>query len=277
VTTKASIVRRRATDVRLFGAGGYALVLQVAHPTIAAGVRQHSNFTADPWGRFFGTIDFVNLLVYGRPEQIATATRGLREMHARIRGTDPNGAKYSALDPAAFAWVHATLAEAIVRGHHLFGTELTAAEKQQFWEEWLELGQQLGVRPGDLPDTWLGFQAYLRDMIDNVLVYNEMIEIAQHTAAHAVGGSPFRWVSPRAWGLAGRPLGRYGAFLARGTMGSNLREKFHVPWSAREQWLFARVAAAHRAARPVMPPPLRHAGPLALKLRRRAIAAGPFS
>jgi len=273
----ASIVRRRATDVRLFGAGGYALALQVGHPTIAAGVRDHSNFTVDPWGRFFGTVDFVNLLVYGSAEQVATASRRLRDMHRSIRGTDLDGTKYSALEPSAYAWVHGTLAEAIVRGHHVFGVEFTAAEKETFWQEWLTLGRLLGVRDGDLPDTWTGFQSYLNDMIDNVLVNNDVIAIAQNTALRATGGSPFPWLPSRAWAIAGRPLGRYGAFLAQGTMGAKLRTKFEIPWTPRQQWMFARIAAVHRAARPVMPGPLRRAGPLALKMRRRQIAAGPFS
>jgi uncharacterized protein (DUF2236 family) len=254
-----TIVQRRATDVRLFGAGGYALALQLGHPTIAAGVRDHSNFARDPWGRFFGTVDFVNLLVYGTPEQVASATHGLRAMHARIRGTDAHGKKYAALEPSAYAWVHATLAEAIVRGHHLFGTEFTAAEKQQFWDEWLALGDLMGVR--NLPETWDRFQAYLRLTIDDVLEYSEIIDTAQNVARHA----------PLA------PVARFGAFLARGTMGARLRDKYRIGWSARDQWTFARIAAAHRAARPVMLPLLRHAGPTLLRARQGKIANGPFA
>ena len=272
-----TIVQRRASDVRIFGAGGYALALQVGHPTIAAGVRDHSNFAVDPWGRFFGTVDFVNLLVYGKPEQTAAATRGLRAMHARIRGTDAHGKQYSALDPAAYAWVHGTLAEAIVRGHHLFGKEFSVAEKEAFWQEWLALGAQMGVRDSELPATWPAFQAYVRAMVDDVLEYSEMIDVVQGVADRAVGGSPFGWLPPRAWAVAGRPLGRYGAFLGRGTMGAVLRAKYRIEWTDRDQWVFSRVAAAHRAAYPVMVPPLRRAGPVALKMRKRQIAAGPFS
>ncbi len=164
-----------------------------------------------------------------------------------------------------------------MRGHHVFGTEFSVAEKEQFWQEWLDLGRLMGVPAGDLPETWDGFQAYLHQMIDTVLVYNDVIEVAQNTAAHAAGGSPFAWLPPQARAVAGRPLGRYGAFLARGTMGPKLRDKFRIPWSPRQQWVFLRVAAAHRAARPVMPPALRVAGPMALRLRRREIADGPFA
>jgi uncharacterized protein (DUF2236 family) len=271
-----SIVRRRATDVRLYGAAGYALLLQVGHPTIAAGVRDHSNFVTDPWGRFFGTVDFVNLLVYGSPEQVERATENLRVMHRTIRGTDHHGKKYSALEPTAYAWVHGTLAAAVIRGHHVFGRAFTVAEKEQFWQEWLILGRQLGVRDGDLPDSWAGFELYMNEMIETVLEPNDIVDVAQNTAARAVGGSPFGWMPARAWGVAGRPLGVYGAFLARGVVGPRLREKFAIEWSARDQKRFARIAAAYRAAGPIVVGPLATAGPLTLKVRKREIAKGPF-
>lgn len=272
-----TIVQRRATDVRLLGAGGYALALQVGHPTIAAGVREHSDYATNPWGRFFGTADFVALLLYGSPEQTTRASANLREMHKRIRGTDPDGTRYSALEPSAYAWVHATLAEGIIRGHHVFGREFTLKQKDEFWSEWLRLGSMMGIRDGDLPDTWRGFELYRDDMIDNVLVHSDVFDTLQGTASHATGGSPFGWMPAPVWSLAGRPLGQYMSFLARGTMGANLREKFRMPWTPRNQRTFARIAAAHRAANPVVRGPLRQAGPLALKLRKTEIAKGPFA
>ncbi len=114
-------------------------------------------------------------------------------------------------------------------------------------------------------------------MIDNVLGPNDVTEAVHTKAASATGGSPFPWLPAPLWGLAGRPLGRYGTFLAHGTMGAKLRDKFDIPWTPRQQARFARIAALHRGARPLMPKSLRHFGPLALKIRSREIAAGPFS
>lgn len=272
-----SIVKRRATDIRLGGAAGYALALQVGHPTIAAGVREHSTYATNPWGRFFGTTDFLTVVLYGNADHVAAATKSLRDMHAKIRGTDLDGSRYSALEPSAYAWVHGTLAESIVKGHHLFGTELTAPQKEAFWQEWLELGSMMGVRPQDLPDTWTGFQAYLNEMIDNVLTHNDVIEQVKSTASHATGGSPLPWLPPRVWGVAGRPLGNVLSFLGRGTMGPKLRDKFHMEWSATQEKRFRQLAAASRASGRVLPPPLRHSGPLILKLRKSEIAKGPFA
>jgi uncharacterized protein (DUF2236 family) len=273
----ATIVQRRASDVRIAGAAGYALALQVAHPTIAAGVREHSSYATNPWGRLFGTIDFVALLVYGSRDQSARATTQLREMHRRIRGTDPDGTRYSALEPSAYAWVHATLADAVVRGHHYFGKRFTPAEKDMFWGEWLTYGAMLGIRDGDLPDTWTGYEAYRRDMVDNVLTHNDVVDSVQQIAdAGAVGGSPFGWLPARAWGVVGKPGGRYVAFLGKGTMGEELREKLRVDWTPKQDKVFRRIAAVHRSAQPMMVPPLTKIGPLALKVRRREIAKGPF-
>ncbi len=41
--------------VLLFG-GGRALLLEVAHPLVAAGVADHSNFREDPFGRLQRTL-----------------------------------------------------------------------------------------------------------------------------------------------------------------------------------------------------------------------------
>ena len=272
-----SIVKRRATDVRLGGAAGYALSLQVGHPTIAAGVREHSNYATNPWGRFFGTTDFLTVVLYGNADHVAAATKSLRDMHRKIRGTDLDGTKYSALEPSAYAWVHATLAESIVKGHHLFGTAFTQPQKEAFWQEWLELGALMGIRDGDLPDTWPGFQTYLNDMIDNVLTHNDVIDQVKNTASHATGVSPFPWLPPRVWGLAGRPLGNVLSFLGRGTMGPKLRDKFELEWSDAQEKRFRQIAAASRASGRVLPPPLRHSGPMILKLRKTEIAKGPFA
>ena len=58
VPGRGSITWRRAADARIFVGAGYALMLQVAHPTVGAGVLEHSNYKADPWGRLFRTLDF---------------------------------------------------------------------------------------------------------------------------------------------------------------------------------------------------------------------------
>src|SRR4051812_10480420 len=78
-------ISRGMTDTGLFGpgsmtwrvnregvlllGGGRALLLQVAHPLVAAGVSQHSNYREDPFGRLYRTLDTVTTVVFGDTEQ----------------------------------------------------------------------------------------------------------------------------------------------------------------------------------------------------------------
>jgi uncharacterized protein (DUF2236 family) len=68
--------------------GPRALILQVAHPQVAAGVAQHSNYRTDPWGRLLRTLDASLTIGFGSPEESRAAARALRRAHARVTGTD---------------------------------------------------------------------------------------------------------------------------------------------------------------------------------------------
>src|SRR3954453_16847363 len=116
----SATTERLAGDARTMNGAGYALLLQVAHPVVGAGVQDHSNFQEDPWGRLVRTLDYVNVTVFGGPEAAAMIGSRTREMQKRIKGFLPSGKRYHSLEPGPFAWVHATLAEAILRSHECF-------------------------------------------------------------------------------------------------------------------------------------------------------------
>src|ERR1700760_4202704 len=104
-------------DVRIAPTAGYATLLQVAHPTVGHGVHQYSSFTKDPWGRLLRTLDYVHGSISGGPELAGTIGARGRDLHKTIKGPLPDGGRYSAMEPGAFAWVHVTLAVAIFEGH----------------------------------------------------------------------------------------------------------------------------------------------------------------
>ena len=114
--TPGSPVWRAFNDVRLLHTSGYATLLQVAHPTVGHGVHQYSSFVKDPWGRLLRTLDYVHGTIYGGPELAGEIGVRVRNMHKTIKGTKSDGSRYSAMEPDAFAWVHATLAALDLRG-----------------------------------------------------------------------------------------------------------------------------------------------------------------
>lgn len=62
--------------------GGRALLLQVLHPLVAAGVEQHSNFTEDPFARGVSTIDVMLKLAFGDPATSKRQADLLRRIHS---------------------------------------------------------------------------------------------------------------------------------------------------------------------------------------------------
>src|ERR1700730_5561406 len=86
-----TITWQRAGDARLLVAAGYALLLQVSHPTVGAGVSEHSQFRRDPWGRLLRTLDYSCTMVYGGEQAAGEMGGRLRSFHRQIRGTQPEG------------------------------------------------------------------------------------------------------------------------------------------------------------------------------------------
>src|SRR4051794_40676166 len=91
--------------------GGRALLLQVAHPLVAAGVAQHSNYREEPFRRLYRTLDTVTTIVFGSMPEAEEAAARLHRVHARVKGEAEDGTRYAATDPDLVMWVHATLVD----------------------------------------------------------------------------------------------------------------------------------------------------------------------
>jgi uncharacterized protein (DUF2236 family) len=268
-----SIAWRIGSDLRLYNVMLYPLLLQVSHPTVGAGVRDYSDFERRPWDRLLRTIDYVSLLVYGDAEAIP-AGRRLRAMHGRFRGIKDDGEPYHALEPEAYAWVHATLLEAYVAGHAHFGLRLSAPEVEQFYREYRGLGRLIGVGEDDLPPDWRGFRAYFERVTRTELVRTPAIDRVL-AAVRAAVPPPIRFPEPL-WRAIRIPPRRALWLGGLGLLGPELRERLWIPWSRRDELEFRTLGAVSRAATPVMPRALRVTGPAQLRWRREAIARGPL-
>lgn len=261
-----SLVWQRLADDRGLLIGGATLVLQVAEPTVGAGVEQHSNFKAEPWRRLYGTLVSLTTIVYGTTAEACAEVERLRAMHEPIRGVDVQGRRYSALRPAPWAWVHGTLAWSVIRLNEVFRTPFSDAEAEQYWREWLEVGRLLGVRDGDLPDTYAGFV----EQIDRMLLEDNQ-SVRDVVAAVSVIPPPvwLRFAGPL-WRLTiGRPAGALSRLVTVAALPPSLAERLGLRLTAGEQRRLTRFVALVAGARRVLPPPLRP-GPAALLIRWRS-------
>ncbi len=269
-----SVAWGRISDFRLQLAMLYPLLLQVAHPTVAAGVRDHSDFERRPWDRLWATIDYVSVLVYGGRDA-APAGRRLRELHRGFKGTREDGRPYRALEPHVYAWVHATLLETYVAGHARFGRPMRRDEVERFYGEYRRLGRLIGVRDRDLPDTWADFRAYFEKMLRSALWRTESFERVLETIGRAP--APPGLVPGLAWQALRIPAARAMWLGGIGLMTPSLRRRLGVSWSWRDEAQLRALAAFSRALDPVMPERLRVTGPAHLRWRAREIAEGPLA
>jgi uncharacterized protein (DUF2236 family) len=268
-----SVTWRFASDTRLYFTMLYPLLMQVAHPTVGAGVRDFSDFDERPWNRLIRTLDYVTALVYGGDDAVAVGRR-LRALHKGFQGTREDGQRYYALEPTAYAWVHATLLDAYVRGHAHFGTPMRPDQLERFYAEYRGLGRLVGVREHDLPDDWQGFQEYFDAMVATGLEHTESVDRVLHSVKHAVP-PPIPFPDPL-WRAVRAPA-RRGLWLGGvGLLPPLLRERFGLTWTRRDERQFRRLGALTRALTPVLPKQLRVVGPAQLRMRRRAIARGPL-
>jgi uncharacterized protein (DUF2236 family) len=268
-----SVTWRRASDSRLYFVMLYPLLLQVAHPTVGAGVRDYSDFEARPWRRLLTTLDYVTLLVYGGHDAVA-AGRRLRALHGGFRGVREDGKPYHALEPDAYAWVHATLLQSYVAGHAHFGTPMNESETERFYAEYRHLGRLIGVRATDLPPDWSGFRDYFHHTIERELMptvaVQQVLRAVRRPARPPVPVPELMWRGLRI--PAARALWLGGI----GLMDHSLRRRLGIRWTGVDEAQFRALGATCRSLTPIMPERMRITGPRQLRWRRRAIARGPL-
>lgn len=268
-----TITWRRAGDARVLIAAGYALLLQVAHPTVGAGVSEHSQFQLDPWGRLLRTLDYACTIVYGGPQAAGEMGRRIRSFHTQIKGTRADGQRYHALEPGAYAWVHATLAEGIFAAHARFGRSFTDRQRQELWSEWRALGRLLGIRDGDLPPDWRGFRDYVEEMVETQLEHTAAVEEVWAALARPTA-PPARAFGRGAWPILSQPLAHLLRVSTAGLLPATLRRRVGVSWTRANELELRALGVMLRGATPLMPPSLRNTGPGYLRWRQEAIERG---
>src|SRR5262249_7674176 len=158
--------------------------------------------------------------------------------------------------PEAYAWVHATLFEAISSGHARFGNPLQREQLEQLWTEWRRLGRLLGIRERDLPETHVGFREDFDATVAGVLEDNEscrggMVSLADFASP------PLPRYAAVAWKLVGFPAGRLLRLATVGLLPALLRERFGLGLTLAQELELRALGAATRAATPLMPGSLR--------------------
>lgn len=256
--------------VLLLGAGPRALLLQIAHPAVAAGVNEHSDFRADPWRRLAATLRSYLTIVYGTTSAARAEIRRLNALHRGIVGTG-----YAARDPALALWVHATLIDSTIVASDAWLEPLSRSRRAAFYLETRPIGRAFGVPDDLLPADLEAFERYVATMVG--------AEGPVHVSAVArdLAGSILRpplapiaswlpWDADVAGVLARVPARAYAWTLwpAVGLLPKGVRDEYGLPWGARERLVSAWLVAGWRAWRPILAESFRQM-PKALAADRR--------
>lgn len=144
--------------------GQRALIMQLAHPLVAAGVAEHSDFPARASERLRRTLDLSLALIYGMPEEAEAASAGIRAVHERVRGS-ADGRPYAASDPDLLLWVNATLVDTTLLVYERFVRPLTERERRRYYLESVDAAVVFGIPRATIPADIVAFRAYLRRIL----------------------------------------------------------------------------------------------------------------
>ena len=145
----STVAARVHGDVTSMMVGGVAaLLLQMLHPAVLAGVWDHSNFRTDMIGRLRRTARFIATTTYGTRADAQGAVARVRAIHARVSGVTTDGTPYVADDPALLAWVHVTEATSFLASWLRYGEpDMPAADQDRYFEEMAIMAEVLGADP----------------------------------------------------------------------------------------------------------------------------------
>ncbi len=231
---------------------GRAILLQLAHPLVAAGVFDHSGFRGTPYAaasRLFHTIHAMLALTFGDEPARERTLEAIRVIHRRVNGElpeptgpYPSGTRYSAEDPSLVLWVHATLLESVILVYERLIGPLSAAERDEYCAEAFPIAVALAAREDEVPRTWNDLRAYLDRMYASgaIAVGTQGRELAQ-----AVLSPSGAWlVAPATW---------INRMMTIGMLPPQVREQYAMPWTLRQERRLARLVSTLRLTRRLLP------------------------
>jgi uncharacterized protein (DUF2236 family) len=229
-----------------------AILMQLAHPLIAAGVADHSTFRSGPLmaaARLHHTVRTMLALTFGDADRQQQAIATIATIHARVHGElretaghFPAGTRYSAEDPALVLWVYVTLIDSVLIAYELLVAPLAEAERDAYCNEAAPVAVALGADPARVPRDAVGVRACVATTLET----GTLAVTADATAlVDAVLRPPLAW-------LAG-PAAAMNRRITIGLLPSQLRSAYGFTWTPEEARRCDRLMRRIRRLRAVMP------------------------
>jgi len=218
------------SDTSMFIGGLRALLLQSLHPLAMAGVAQHSDFRADPWGRLQRTADFLAATTFGPAAEAQQAIDIVKRVHERVVGTAADGRTYAANDPHLLKWVHLAELDSFLTAHDAYGeNRLDRDQRDGYVEDMATIAEALGVI--DAPRS-------VQELKDQLRAYRPELQTtpeARDVARYLLLTPPMPVVIRPVYGLLG--------VAAVGLLPLWARRSLRLPWLPISERVLVRPAA----------------------------------
>lgn len=241
-----SVIRTVYADASATLGSGRALLLQLAHPAVAAGVHDHSDYENRPLDRLFGTLFSVSAVVFGSREEAEQIGAAIHRVHTGVVGPG-----YRALDPELLGWVNATLLGTAAMLYQRLYRRLSPDELDELAADSRRVGEVFGCPASAQPATWPEFRAYWNRMVGELEVTDPARRVARSLLSGR--GLPARpaWLPPLAVARA----------VTAATLPERIREGYGLPWRTRDRALAAAALGGSKVLLPRAPLRWRQLGP----------------
>jgi len=235
-----SVARQVNRESFLLLGGTAALLMQVAHPLVAAGADQPSPFRRSPFRRLLRTVDTTLAIVYGERTTAEGALKRIGRRHGPVRGQAADGRAYRARDPRLMLWVQTTLVLTSVRWYEAVMGGMSQADRDAYWAEGKFFAGELGVPEKLFPPTYEDLERYEAEMLSTEVVPDPVAKAVARDVLR-----PYSWL-PEAlyW-----PTDALSAAL----LPVALRDAFGLRFGTSQRVFYRAVVVAIRALRPLLP------------------------
>lgn len=178
-----------------------AIIMEILHPSVMAGVQDLSSYREEPLRRGKTTFGYVVTTTFANTSAAKRLIGAVKRMHGQVVGERPDGVPYRALDPELIGWVHTCIPWAVMTAYERFNRPLTVQQRDRYLREQAVIGRLGGA--GDIPETAAELEDYVEAMRPRLGVNQQTMEFFEFLMT-----MPFGMAVP---GPLSRPVHRFQA------------------------------------------------------------------
>jgi uncharacterized protein (DUF2236 family) len=154
--------------------GTAAIIMEVLHPSVMAGVFTQSTYRTEPLRRARNTLGYVLRTTFGSTPGATRVIEAVKNVHRRIGGTRTDGVAYQALDPELIGWVHTCIPWAVMRAYETYNRPLSVEEKDRYLREQALIGRMGGA--DWVPESVRELDDYVERMRPKMAMNDQTVE-----------------------------------------------------------------------------------------------------